>query len=140
MTRRLKVLAVAPYCDGLDVGEAWCAHQWVRNLSTVADVTLLTVRRQGRVPASEQLPGVDVVDWDESTTFARFERMSSMLKPGYVTFYRRARQWISAALASGKSFDVAHQFTPIALRYPSPLEGQGIPYVCLLYTSDAADE
>ena len=129
MTRKLKVLAVAPYCDGLDVGEAWCAYQWVKNLSTVADVTLLTVRRQGQVPASEQLPGVEVVDWEESTSFARFERMSSMLKPGYVAFYLRARQWLCAALASEKTFDIAHQFTPIALRYPSPLDGQPIPYV-----------
>jgi glycosyltransferase involved in cell wall biosynthesis len=126
---RIKVLAVAPYCDGLDVGEAWCAFQWVKNLSTVADVTLLTVRRQGQVPASEQLPNVSVVDWDESSSFARFERMSSMLKPGYVAFYLRAREWISAALARGQSFDIGHQFTPIALRYPSPLEGHPIPYV-----------
>jgi glycosyltransferase involved in cell wall biosynthesis len=129
MTRKLKVLAVAPYCDGLDVGEAWCAYQWVKNLATVADVTLLTVRRHGQVPVSDQLPNIDVVDWNEGTSFARFERMNSMLKPGYVAFYRRARQWLSAALASGKTFDIAHQFTPIALRYPSPLEGQGIPYV-----------
>ena len=126
---RIKVLAVAPYCDGQDVGEAWCAFQWVKNLSTVADVTLLTVRRQGRVPASEQLPDVEVIDWDESTSFARFERMSSMLKPGYVAFYLRARQWISAAVATGQTFDIAHQFTPIALRYPTPLEGYPIPYV-----------
>lgn len=129
MQNRIKVLAVAPYCDGLDVGEAWCAFQWVENLSTVADVTLLTVRRQGRVPASEQLPNVDVVEWDESTSFARFERLSSMLKPGYVAFYLRARQWLSAELAKGRTFDIAHQFTPIALRYPSPLEGYSIPYV-----------
>ena len=129
MNNRIKVLAVAPYCDGLDVGEAWCAFQWVKNLSTVADVTLLTVRRHGQVPASEQLPNVEVVDWEESTSFARFERMSSMLKPGYVAFYLRARKWLSAALAKGQTFDIAHQFTPIALRYPSPLEGHPIPYV-----------
>jgi glycosyltransferase involved in cell wall biosynthesis len=126
---RIKVLAVAPYCDGQDVGEAWCAYQWVKNLSTVTDVTLLTVRRQGQVPMSEQLPNVEVVDWDECTSFARFERMNSMLKPGYVAFYLRVRQWLSAALAKGRTFDIAHQFTPIALRYPSPLEGHPIPYV-----------
>jgi glycosyltransferase involved in cell wall biosynthesis len=129
MHNRIKVLAVAPYCDGLDVGEAWCAYQWIKNLSAVADVTLLTVRRQGQVPASEQLPNVEVVDWEESTSFARFERMSSMLKPGYVAFYLRARKWLSAALAKGQTFDIGHQFTPIALRYPSPLEGYSIPYI-----------
>jgi glycosyltransferase involved in cell wall biosynthesis len=52
-----------------------------------------------------------------------------MLKPGYVAFYMRARSWLTKALAAGESFDIAHQFTPIALRYPSPLAGFSIPYV-----------
>ncbi len=129
MQSKIKVLAVAPYCDGLDVGEAWCAHQWIKNLSAQADVTLLTLHRRGRVPASQQLPGVDVVEWDDRAPFAEFERMSSMLKPGYLSFYFRARRWLSAELAKGRTFDIAHQFTPIALRYPSPLTGFSIPYV-----------
>ena len=129
MKARLRVLAVAPYCDGLDVGEAWCAHEWVRNLAKVADVTLLTLRRKGRVPPSEQLPEVAVVEWDDMGATGRFERLNSMLKPGYAAFYLRARKWIRQAQASGKQFDVGHQFTPIALRYPSPLNGIPIPYV-----------
>ena len=129
MNKKLHVLAVAPYCDGLDVGEAWCAHQWVRNLAKQADVTLLTFKRRGRTPASEQLPNVTVVEWDEPGAMVRFERINSMLKPGYLAFYIRSRKWISAALAKGQKFDIAHQFTPIALRYPSPLNGFSIPYV-----------
>lgn len=129
MERRYQVLAVAPYCDGLDVGEAWCAYQWVKNLAEQADVTLLTLRRRGHTRASEQLPGVRVVEWDESTAGARWERMNSMLKPAYVAFYVRARKWLTESLAKGLKFDVAHQFTPIALRYPSPLNGFPIPYV-----------
>lgn len=129
MDSRLKVLAVAPYCDGLDVGEAWCAYQWVKNLAELADVTLLTLRRRGRVPASVQLRGVSVIEWDDLVTMDRLERINSMLKPGYLAFYIRARKWLSAALADGQKFDIAHQFTPIALRYPSPLSGFPIPYV-----------
>ena len=129
MDKKLHVLAVAPYCDGLDVGEAWCAHQWVRNLAKQADVTLLTLKRRGRTPASEQLPNVTVVEWDEPGATVSFERINSMLKPGYLAFYIRSRKWISAALAKGQKFDIAHQFTPIALRYPSPLNGFSIPYV-----------
>jgi glycosyltransferase involved in cell wall biosynthesis len=52
-----------------------------------------------------------------------------MLKPGYVPFYVRARRWIKAALAAGEQFDVAHQLVPLAMRYPSPLTGLGIPYL-----------
>lgn len=126
---RIRVLAVAPYCDGQDVGEAWCAFQWVKNLAKEADVTLLTFRRAGRVPVSRQLPGIEVVEWDEPAPLVGLERFNSMLKPGYFAFYRRARSWIAGALSAGRTFDVGHQFTPIALRYPSPLARFSIPYV-----------
>jgi glycosyltransferase involved in cell wall biosynthesis len=129
MQNRMRVLALAPYCDGLDVGEGWCAFQWVKHLSEIADVTLLALHRKGRIPVSEQLPNVRVVAWDEPSTIARLKRFNSMLKPGYVTYYMQARSWLAKALAAGESFDIAHQFTPIALRYPSPLAGFSIPYV-----------
>ncbi len=73
MKHEYSVLALAPYCDGLDVGEAWCAYQWVSHLSRRANVTLLTLRRSGRVPASKQLPDVEVVEWDERP-FSRGQR------------------------------------------------------------------
>jgi glycosyltransferase involved in cell wall biosynthesis len=123
------VLALAPYCDGLDVGEGWCAHQWVSHLASHTRVTLLTLRRIGRVPASQQLPNVEVVEWDERLFLHRFSRFSSMLKPSYLGFYAQARRWIRRALAEGRHFDIAHQFTPIALRYPTPLAEFAIPYV-----------
>lgn len=129
MNNKLKVLAVAPYCDGQDVGEAWCAHQWVHHLAKRADVTLLTLRRKGRTPASEQLPDVEVIEWDEQLYFEKFSRLSSMLKPGYVSFYKNARRWIEQALEQGREFDIGHQFTPIALRYPSPLAQFPMPFV-----------
>ena len=52
-----------------------------------------------------------------------------MLKPAYVPFYARARRWIRAALANGERFDLAHQPLPVAVRYPSPVTGLGIPFV-----------
>ena len=62
MERKLRLLALAPYCDGLDVGEAWCAFQWIKNLAKDSDLTLLTSRRPGRIPVSEQLPDVEVIE------------------------------------------------------------------------------
>jgi glycosyltransferase involved in cell wall biosynthesis len=129
MNARPKVLALAPYCDGLDVGEAWCAYQWIAHLAERADVTLLTLRRTGRVPPSVQLPGLEVIEWEECLAPRRFSRFASMLKPGYLGFFGQARRWIGAALSTGRRFDVAHQFSPIALRYPSPLAGFPVPYV-----------
>ena len=127
--RGVKLLLVAPSCDGTDVGEAWSAHQWVSRLGERHQVTLLTTRRKGRRSPSEQLPGVRVVEWDELELPAAWERVTAMLKPGYVRFHRSARRWIEATRRSGERFDLGHQLTPIALRYPSPLSGSSLPYV-----------
>ena len=123
------ILAIAPACDGTDVGEAWCAFQWVKGLARDNQVTLLTMQKAGRTPAAAQLDNVEVITWNDLPYVHRWERMNSMLKPGYVRFYTSARQWIIQQLKSGRQFDISHQFTPIALRYPSPAAGLGIPLV-----------
>src|SRR5262245_52808973 len=124
-----KLLLIAPTCDGQDVGEAWVAYQWARGLAKRHDVTLLTYYKRGRLPASRQLTGLDVIEWPEPPLVGRAERLNSMLKPGYVPFYLKARRWIRHALARGERFDLAHQPVPVAMRYPSPVAGLGIPYI-----------
>ena len=124
-----KLLIVAPACDGQDVGESWLAFQWASLLSTRFDLTLLTTYKRGHTPASEQLPGARVVEWGEPPLVGRFERLNSLLQPAYVPFYVRARRWIRKRLAEGERFDVAHQVVPVAMRYPSPAVGLGIPLI-----------
>lgn len=124
-----KVLLVAPTCDADDVGEAWVAHQWATRLADEHDVTLLTYFKRGRRPASERLRGLRVVEWAEPPLIGRAERLNSMLKPAYVPFYLRARRWIRRAEARGETFDIAHQVTPVATRYPSPAAGFAFPLV-----------
>ena len=126
---QLKILALAPACDGTDVGEAWCAYQWIAGLAEHNQVTLLTMRKKGRTAPSQQLKGVEVIEWDDLPVVHRWERLNSMLKPGYVRYYLNARRWIRSNLANGRHFDVVHQFSPIALRYPSPAAGLGVPLV-----------
>jgi glycosyltransferase involved in cell wall biosynthesis len=125
----LKLLLIAPTCDGQDVGEAWVAYQWARGLAKRHDVTLLTYYKRDKVPPSQQLTGLRVVEWREPPVFGRAERLNSMLKPGYVPFYIKARRWIRRALAQGERFDLAHQPVPVAMRYPSPVAGSGIPFI-----------
>lgn len=125
----LKLLLIAPTCDGQDIGEAWVAYQWVRHLASRHEVTVLTYHKRGRTPLLHQLPGVRVIEWAEPRGLGRAERLNSMLKPGYVPFYFRARRWIQGALARGEKFDLAHQPVPVAARYPSPAAGLGIPLV-----------
>ncbi len=125
----LKLLLIAPACDGQDVGEALSCFQWVKRLAGLHEVTVLAYHKQGRIPLSQQLPGVRVIDWAEPPALGRAERLNSMLKPAYVPFYVRARRWIRTALAMGERFDLAHQLVPVALRYPSPVAGLGVPFV-----------
>jgi len=125
----LKLLLIAPTCDGQDVGEAWVAYQWVQRLARRHDVTLLTYSKRGKVPVSRQLQGVRIVEWIEPPLVGRAERLNAMLKPGYFAFYFKARRWLRQALARGETFDLAHQVVPVAMRYPCPAAGLGIPYL-----------
>ncbi|HWI31331.1 MAG TPA: glycosyltransferase, partial [Microbacterium sp.] len=124
-----KVLMVAPACDGEDTGESWVAFQWAQLAARRFDLTLLTTYKAGHTPPSQQLEGARVIEWPEPPLVGRFERLNSLLQPGYVPFYLRARRWIKGRLAAGERFDVAHQSVPVAMRYASPAAALGIPFV-----------
>ena len=124
-----KLLVIAPGCDKEDVGESWVGYQWVHRLARSHQVTLLSYYKRGKSPPSRQLPGVRVVDWPEPPLVGRMERLNSMLKPGYPPFHIRARRWLRSALAASERFDLAYQPVPVAMRYPCPAAGLGIPYV-----------
>jgi glycosyltransferase involved in cell wall biosynthesis len=124
----LRLLLIAP-CDGEDIGEAWVAYQWAQRLAKRHEVTLLTYYKKGHTPPSRQLRGARVIEWSEPPGVSRAERLNSLLKPGYIPFYLRARRWIGRSVANGERFDLAYQPVPVAMRYPSPVAGLGIPFV-----------
>jgi len=124
-----KVVIVAPACDGEDIGEAWVAFQWASRLARTHDVTLLTTYKRGHTPMSVQLPDLRVVEWAEPRGVGRFERLNSLMQPGYLPFYVRARRWLRRSQSAGERFDVAHQVVPVAMRYPSPAAALSIPLV-----------
>lgn len=125
----VSVLLIAPTCDGTDVGESWVAFQWARELARTHQVTLLTYHKRGRPTARSQLPGVRVIEWTEPPILGRFERFNSLLKPAYPWFYWKARRWVNRAVRAGLRFDIVHQPTPVAMRYPCPAIGFGIPVI-----------
>ncbi|TDD70948.1 glycosyltransferase family 1 protein [Jiangella aurantiaca] len=125
----MKILMIAPACDGQDVGESWVAFQWASLVSQRFELTLLTTYKRGHVPPSQQLPAVRVVEWSEPPLVDRVERLNSLMQPAYAPFYVRARRWIRARLRDGERFDVAHQAVPVAMRYPSPARRLGVPLV-----------
>lgn len=125
----MRLLLIAPTCDGDDVGESWSAYQWASRLAERHETTLLTYHKRGHRPAREQLPNVRVVEWREPPLLGRAERLNSMMGLGYIPFFMNARRWIHAALDRGERFDVAHQPAPMAMRYPCPAADVGIPLV-----------
>ncbi|MGP3535733.1 glycosyltransferase family 4 protein [Microbacterium sp. RD1] len=125
----MKLLLIAPHADREATGESALAFEWVARMARRHDATVLTYRQRSGRRLSEQLPDVRIVEWQDPPLIGRNERFSAMLNPGYPLFRARARRWIRRALARGERFDVAHQVTPVSLRYASPLSGLGVPYV-----------
>lgn len=126
---RRNVVILAPYVNHRDVGESWSNYQWVRGLSVHHNVTLLCQRRRDQEPVAPSLPETRVIEWNDPPLLRKFERFDSMLKPGLAMFYFRARRWLKAARRRGEVMDLVHQLAPLAMRYPCPAVGLGVPYV-----------
>jgi hypothetical protein len=82
----LKLLLVAPACDGEDVGESWVCYQWARHLAARHEITLLTYNKHGHTPVSQQLQNLRTIEWTEPRGLSKAERFNSLLMPGYVPF------------------------------------------------------
>ena len=128
-TGKLRVLFLAPFCDGNDVGESFNSHRWASRLSEHVELTVLSLHRKGQVPIAQQLPAARTVAWQEPAFFAQFERFNAIAKPGYVKYFYLVKRWLRDALGRGETFDLIHQMTPAAMRYPSPGIGFGIPLI-----------
>ena len=102
---------------------------WVLELSKAADVTLLAQERPNRKSLAEQLPDVTVVSRQEPAWARKHERINAMAKLSYPGFYFWAKKQIKTLLKAGNTYDIGHQFSPIALRFPSPFKAFNLPYV-----------
>lgn len=125
----MRVLLIAPYFDPRTPGESWSTYKWVQGISAVYDTTVLTQHREGWRAADAPTQAQRVVNWTEPNLPWMNGRIAWELKPSYIPFYHRARKWIKSALRAGERFDLIHQINPLALRYPSPASGLGIPYI-----------
>ena len=121
--RGRRVLLIASSLDGTDISEPEVAYHWAVRLTARHDVTVLTSRKRDRASARDQLPLARFVEWPEWPLVGRAETLNNLLHPSYVGFYAQVRRWIRRALRDGEQFDIVHQLTPMALRYPSPAIG-----------------
>ncbi|HWF52290.1 MAG TPA: glycosyltransferase [Solirubrobacteraceae bacterium] len=86
-------------------------------------MTILTYRKRERLSARSQFPAARFVEWQEWPLVGRVGSLNNLLQPSYAGFYLHARRWIRAAEVRNEHFDIVHQLTPMALRYPSPAAG-----------------
>ena len=129
MERDISILLLAPYADPNDVGESWSTFQWIEGIMNhYPSTTLLTMHKAGK-DISSCFPDREVISWCEFSLFSRFERFNAMLKPSYTLFYYKARRWIKKELSKGRRWELAHQISPLALRYPSPIYDLKLPYI-----------
>jgi glycosyltransferase involved in cell wall biosynthesis len=99
------------------------AYRWASRLSARHEVTILTYRKRDRASAREQFPEAKFVEWQEWPLVGRAATLNNLLQPSYAGFYLHARRWIRESAARNEEFDIVHQLTPMALRYPSPAAG-----------------
>jgi glycosyltransferase involved in cell wall biosynthesis len=125
----LRVLIIAPYLDGSDVGESFTACKLLAEMSRHARLTVLAFECRKGPPLAQQLPLAEVVTFAAPGWTRWNERIAALAKPDVPVLHRRALRWIRAALASGRRFDLAHQLLPRAPRYATPLAGLDIPYL-----------
>ncbi len=125
----MNILLIAPFYDKNTPGESWCTFKWVEGISERANVTVLTSHGSGWTPDGSPTKARSVINWRHRPLKGKFARLGYELKPQYIKFYFLARKWIKDSLRQGVKFDLIHQINPVALRYPSPASGLGIPYI-----------
>jgi len=125
----MKVLMMSYIPNGEDVGEAYVAYRWIKEIAKHVELTVLCFEPRDATPLREQIPGVEFVSWQEPYYPAALERFRSALKPAYPILYRNAKRWLQHQRNTGRTFDIAHHFMPLAPRYPSPFHSAGIPYI-----------
>lgn len=125
----MRVLLIAPQYDAEVPGESWSTYKWIQGISSQVETVVLTQHWPRWDASKSPVAAQQVVNWDEPAIPGLNRRITWELKPTYPLFYHRARKWIKEAQARGVVFDLIHQINPIALRYPCPARGLGVPYV-----------
>ncbi|MEP3248190.1 MAG: glycosyltransferase family 4 protein [Sneathiella sp.] len=125
----MRILIITFGCDRDDVSEPRTSYTWVRELSKDHEVTLLCNSKRDRFGCvKEQFPDLDVVEWKDMWLPSSLERFRAIVKPGYVPYYIKARRYLKKLFKTEK-YDIVHQLSPYAWRYPSPAAGLGVPLV-----------
>lgn len=139
MGLKMKVLLMSPFMDPESVGEPkWC-FELASEISKILDTTIITLTPQNRsFTISQVIPEATVFETKSWQTFKIHPRLDALVKPNYLNFMSFCKKTIRDQLDLS-SYQCAHQFGPLAMRYPSVLRHFPIPYImgpiggCLQY-------
>jgi glycosyltransferase involved in cell wall biosynthesis len=117
---------IVPSFDRHGVGEDYSNYKWIEGLATRNEVTVLSIEKRN-LPERLGKVGAELVELEDSAINLALMRLSKRyrlalrtFKHDYVPFYFKSRRWIQT---NGARFDLIHQISPLALRYPSPATG-----------------
>jgi glycosyltransferase involved in cell wall biosynthesis len=123
------ILLVSPFIDSEAVGEPrWC-YDLARAISARTSTIIIAQTPRNRdYRIADLFPDAEVhehpawqMDWVP-------KRAHALFKPNYARFYRAAKRVIAHELDPA-AIRCAHHFGPLGLRFPTPLQDGGIPYV-----------
>jgi len=124
LTRPLsRVLLIVPFFNRDGLGEDFSNYKWIAGLAERVDVTVLGIRRgDAEKPLGDTAATFIAIGegaWHRAFMRAssNYRKLSRGLKPSYLGFYRGAKRWLRE---HGAGYDIIHQLSPLALRYPSP--------------------
>jgi glycosyltransferase involved in cell wall biosynthesis len=127
--RQLRVLLIAPYYDQTRPSESWSTYKWVSGVCARYETTVLTSHWREWQASASPVDAKEIVNWVDPKLPHALRRVDYMLRPQYPLFVARVRRWFSHRQRAGDEFDLIHQVSPTALRYPYPLLGCPVPYI-----------
>lgn len=121
--KKRNLVLLAPFFSKETPGESWSTFKWVEGLSEHFQTTVLTTHKSGWESHLPESSAARCVNWNDPALPKTLDRLSWELKPTYVLYYLRARQWLKRNKSAIAPNTIVHQLNPLALRYPSPAAG-----------------
>lgn len=123
------ILLVSPFIDPQAVGEPrWC-YDLARAIAARTETIIIAqTPRKRDYTITDLFPESIVYEHNPWKLDFVPPRIHAMFKPNYLQFYIEARRALKQSIDPAL-IACAHHFGPLALRFPSPLRGLGIPYV-----------
>lgn len=125
----MNVLIIAYKIDKYDISEAQVGYEWIKRLSQVVNITLVTAgSRLSSTTGLEGCTNINIHLIKPRFNFKMFDTIDRLMKPGYIDFFYQSRKIIPELIVEN-NIDLCHHLTPQAIRHQSPLMRFNTPYI-----------